>query len=588
LLFGESVQEPKFSPDGNKVAFVYNRNIYIKDLNKNTFIRITNDGDSNIINGLTDWVYEEEFGVVRAFDWNQTSTSIVYLSFDQSLVPEYSMEIYGSGLYPFDYKFKYPKAGEVNSKVKIYSYNLSEDKAKLISLEQEYYYIPRFKFTKQENILSIQTMNRLQNELKLWKVDVVSGSSSVILQEKNDTYVDIHNNLKFEDDGSFFWTSERDGYNHIYYFSGDGKEKNQITKGNWDVTKFFGINSKTDELYYSSVENGSINRVVYAIKKNGKKKRLLSPNRGTNGAKFSKDFNFYIHTYEDINTPPMYVLRRVKDYKELRIIEENKILKDKYNLYKLPKKEFSVLTLNGYNLNSWIIKPLDFNPNKKYPLLLFQYSGPGSQRVKNSWSSSEDYWHMLIAQKGYIVACVDGRGTGFKGSQFKRMTYKKLAYYETIDQIDVAKFFASKKYIDKDRIGIWGWSFGGLISTNAILKGNEVFSLAIAVAPVTNWRFYDTIYTERFMGTPQENPEGYDSNSPLNFAHLLKGKYLLIHGSADDNVHLQNTMRMAEALIQENKQFEWLIYPDKNHGIYGGKTRRHLFDKMTNFIVNEL
>ena len=586
LLFAEPVQEPKFSPDGLKIAFVYKRDIYIKDLIGNTFKRVTKDGGRNIINGITDWVYEEEFGYVRAFDWDKSGNYIVFLRFDQSNVPEFSMHINGSGLRPFQYKFKYPKAGEKNSNVKVYSYNINSDKKKEIIIPAKYEYIPRFKFSEQENILSIQTMNRLQNELNLWKFDLSIEEFSILLIEKDEKYVDIHNNLKFKKDGGFFWTSQRDGFNHIYQYSKDGKEISQLTKGKWDVTKFFGFNKS--KIYYSSVENDSKNRVIYSIDIKSKKKKKLSPDEGYNGGKFSKNFKFFIHTYEDSFTPPIYTLRSSLNGNKIRIIENNIVLKKKLKEFNLPKKTFSVLSINGFSLNSWLIKPNDFDSNKKYPLLLFQYSGPGSQEVANKWNDKQDYWHMLLAKKGYIILCVDGRGTGFKGSDFKKMTYKNLAFYETIDQIEVAKFFSKKEFIDKERIGIWGWSYGGLISSNAILKGNDIFSLAIAIAPVTNWRFYDTIYTERFMTTPQENSSGYDNNSPLNFAHLLKGKYLLVHGSADDNVHLQNTMAMVDALIQNNKQFEWMIYPDRNHSIFGGNTRIHLFNKMTNFILKNL
>ena len=586
LLFSEPVQEPKFSPDGTKITFVYKRDIYIKDLTNDIYTRITKDGGRNIINGITDWVYEEEFGYVRAFDWDKSSNNIVYLRFDQSNVPEFSMDINGSGLRPYQYKFKYPKAGENNSDIKVFSYNIINKIKKEIKIPDDYEYIPRFKFSKQENILTIQTMNRLQNELKLWRFDLSKEEFSILLKEQDEKYVDIHNDLKFKSDGSFFWTSQRDGFNHIYQFSKNGKKINQVTIGKWDVTKFFGFNKS--KLYFSSVENGSTNRVIYSVDLNSKKKKILSPNEGYNGGKFSKDFRFFIHTYEDSSTPPIYTLRRSLDGKKIRVIEENIILKKKLKELHLPKKTFSVLSINGYNFNSWIIKPNNFNSKKKYPLLLFQYSGPGSQEVSNKWNDKQDYWHMLLAKMGYIILCVDGRGTGFKGSDFKKITYKKLAFYETIDQIEVARFFSKKEFIDKERIGIWGWSYGGLVSSNAILKGNDVFSLAIAIAPVTNWRFYDTIYTERFMTTPQENSHGYDYNSPLNFAHLLKGKYLLVHGSADDNVHLQNTMAMVDALILHNKQFEWMIYPDRNHSIFGGNTRVHLFNKMTNFILDNL
>jgi len=589
LLFGSKVQEPKFSPDGSKVAFVFERNVFIKDLAADTVDQITSDGSEHIINGLTDWVYEEEFGFVRAFDWNSDGTALVFMQFDETLVPTYSMDVIGYELYPLPYTFKYPKAGENNSVVGLHLYDIHSKKLSEIKLgDDKPYYIPRIKFSPNKNKLIVQTINRHQNHLKLWSYDIEALSAKVILEEKEDTYVDVHDNLRFLKDESFLWTSERDGYNHIYHYKADGTLKKQITEGNWEVTRFFGFQEKTKEVYYASVEPGSIERAVYSIKLNGSRKRALSPENGTNGVAFSADFAYYIHTFEDSNTPTQYNLRSTKTGKVIRAIEDNAALKNKLSQYVISEKEFSTIEVNGSELNMWMIKPKDFDPIKKYPLLMFQYSGPGSQQVANKWNGTNDYWHQSLAQQGYIVACVDGRGTGFKGAEFKKVTYKQLVYFETLDQIESARKLGEKSYIDADRIGIWGWSYGGHMSTNCLLKGNDVFSLAIAVAPVTSWRFYDTIYTERFMRTPQENPDGYDLNSPFNYPELLKGDYLLVHGSGDDNVHLQNTMRMAEALVQANKPFELMIYPDKNHGIYGGNTRIHLYNKMTNFILNKL
>ena len=589
LLFGSKVQEPKFSPDGSKVAFVFERNLYIKDLVVNSIEQITSDGSEHIINGLSDWVYEEEFGFVRAFDWNADGSALAFMQFDETLVPTYSMDVIGDDLYPYPYIFKYPKAGEINSIVRLFLYSLADKNVTSILLgDEKPYYIPRIKFTPNKNNLMVQTINRHQNHLQLWNYDIQQQTAQVILEEREETYVDLHDNLKFLNDESFLWTSERDGYNHIYHYEAGGTLKKQLTQGNWEVTRFFGFQEKTKEVYYASVEPGSTERAVYSIKLNGSRKRALSPEKGTNGVAFSADYKYYIHTFEDSNTPTQYNLRSTATGKIIRPIEDNVGLKNKLSNYSLSTKEFSTIKVNGNELNMWMIKPKDFDPNKKYPLLMYQYSGPGSQKVANSWNDTNDFWHQSLVQKGYIVACVDGRGTGFKGTAFKKVTYKQLVHFETLDQIEVARKLGQKPFIDANRIGIWGWSYGGHMSTNCILKGNDVFSLAIAVAPLTNWRFYDTIYTERFMRTPQENPEGYDLNSPFNYPELLKGDYLLIHGSGDDNVHLQNTMRMAEALIQANKPFELMIYPDKNHGIYGGNTRLHLYNKMTNFILNKL
>ena len=588
-IFNGLIQEPLISPDGEKVAFVYNRNLYVKFLKTNVVKQITFTGSDNILNGIADWVYEEEFGLVRAFDWDKDSNNLAFIVFDETNVPQYSMKIFGNNLYPFQYNFKYPKAGENNSIVDLKIYNLTSDKINSIGLigeSNDYYYIPRLKFSAFSNKLYIQSLNRLQNRLVLSTIDNSSGMIKAVFEEKSNTYVDIQEKILFLENDDFLWVSDRSGFDHIYLVQNEGKNLKQITSGNWDVAKLLGLNNNT--IYYSSTEDNSTERVIYSIGLNGKNKKAISPKTGFNGASFTSNYKYFIHTFEDKNTPLIYSLRDSKSGKLIRKILDNDELLAKLSSFNLPYKDFFKIKINQVEFNMWMIKPANFNPKKKYPLLIYQYSGPGSQEVENRWSSNRDLWHQMLAQKGFIIACLDGRGTGFKGKNFKKITYGQLAKYETQDQISFAKYLSKFPYIDEDRIGIWGWSYGGLISTNCILKGSEVFSLAIAVAPVTNWRFYDTIYTERFMGLPKNNPGGYDLNSPLNFAHLLEGEYLLIHGSADDNVHLQNTMRMVEELIQENKQFEWMIYPDKNHGIYGGNTSIHLYNKMTTFIETKL
>jgi len=583
------IQVPLLSPDGRKVAFVFQRNLFVKDLTNQKTTQLTFDGNYQTLNGITDWVYEEEFGFVRGFDWNSDSNQLVYMRFDESKVPIFSMDIYGSDLYQFPYMFRYPKAGEENSKIEIYVIDLNKgNKNKIIFPENHPYYIPRIKFGLDANQILIQTINRHQNHLKLWQWDTGSKSMQLLLEETDKAYVSIHDNLKILEDRSFLWTSERDGFNHIYHYDSNGKLIRQLTKGNWEVTSVYVLNPKTKELYYQSVERGSTERQLYAVKLSGKGKRILQDSKGTHGAFFSIDGSYYVHSFSDEQTPPKYSLYRTKNNKLLQSLTDNNLLKNKISSFGFNDREFSTIQINGEELNMWLIKPKDFNPNKKYPLLMFQYSGPGSQQVSNRWGDARLLWHKSLANEGYIIACIDGRGTGFKGADFKKMTYMNLVKYEALDQIAAAKSLGSLPYIDQDRIGIWGWSFGGHMATHCLLTGNDTFSMAIAVAPVTNWRFYDTIYTERFMRTPQENPTGYDLNSPLNYADQLKGKFLIIHGSGDDNVHVQNTMRMVEALIQEDKQFEWLIYPDKNHGISGGNTRKHLYTKMTNFIFDNL
>lgn len=584
----QKIQEPELSPDGSKVAYVHDNNIYIKDLNTNAAKQITSDGKKgSIINGITDWVYEEEFAFVQAYEWNSNGTRIAFLRFDETNVPNFSMDVYGSDLYQTQNQFKYPKAGEANAIVSLHMYDVVKNKVSNVDLG-EIYYIPRIKWMNNPNYLSVQTINRHQNHLKLHQVNAKNNSVAILLNEKDDAYVDVTDNLTFLADDSFIWTSEKDGYNHIYLYSDEGALLNQITKGTWEVTNYYGYDQNEDRIYYQSVENGSINRDVYSISSAGDEKKRLSKEEGTNSAAFSADYTYFINTFSNASTPPTYTLQQSLTGKIVKEIKNNKNLLNKLKGYQTSTKEFSTIAINGNDLNMWMIKPADFNPNKEYPLLMYQYSGPGSQQVANRWNASNDYWYQMLASEGYIVACVDGRGTGLKGRDFKKVTQLELGKYEVEDQIAAAKKLSELPYIDEDRTGIWGWSYGGFMSTNALLKGSDTFEMAIAVAPVTNWRFYDTIYTERYMKTPQENASGYDDNSPFNYPELLEGDYLLVHGSGDDNVHVQNSMRMIEALIQADKDFEWSIYPDRNHGIFGGNTRNHLYKKMTEFAHKNL
>ena len=589
-LTDEKVQEASFSPDGSKIAYVFDNNIYIKDLASEEKVQVTEDGAINsIINGITDWVYEEEFSIVKAFAWNKDGSKIAFLRFDEADVPEFSMDMFGSDLYPTQQVFKYPKAGEKNSEVSLHLYDVASAETEAVELgDYSDFYIPRINWTNRTNILSVQVLNRHQNNLDLIYVDAENNSAEVILNETDKAYVDVTDNLTFLDDNSFIWTSEKSGYNHIYHYSEKGELIDQVTTGDWEVTNYYGFDPKRKAIFYQSTENGSVNRDVYSIALKGNKKTRLTERTGMNSADFSADFTYFINSFTNTETPTVYTLRDAKSGKVVREILNNQKLLEKEAGYDFSPKELSTISINSNDLNMWMIKPSDFDESKKYPLLLFQYSGPGSQSVSNSYFGTNDYWYQLLADKGYIIACVDGRGTGLKGAEFKKVTYQELGKYEVEDQIAAAKKLGELNYIDSERIGIWGWSYGGFMSTNCILKGNDTFSMAIAVAPVTSWRFYDTVYTERYMRTPQENASGYDENSPLNHAEKLKGDYLLVHGGGDDNVHVQNTMRMVEALVQANKQFDWAIYPDRNHGIYGGNTRLHLYTMMTNFILNKL
>ena len=588
---GNFVQEPTFSPDGNKVAFVSDNNLFYQDLNSGKITQITADGKKNsILNGLADWVYEEEFGHAKLYEWTKNSDAIVFVKSNESEVPEMMIPIYGKQLYPSEMRFKYPKAGEKNSVVSAQLYRLDTSKTIALNLSNfKNYYIPDvYKTAKADEIILI-TSERLQNASDVLKVNTKTGNITKLFTESDKRWIDTDNvTLEFLDDNSFIWGAERDGNRHLYWYNEDGKLKKQITKGNWEVTNYYGYNPKTKEVFIQTTQEGSINKVISQVNINSGKVTLLSEKTGTNSANFSHNYNYFIETSSSAAKPYTYVLKdgNGKTLKELQNNEEQ--LKKLQADNMVTKEFFTIPNEAGDQMNAWIMKPKDFDPNKKYPLFMFQYSGPGSQQVTNSWDQGNGLWFNHLVQKGYIVACVDGRGTGYKGTEFKKVTYLNLGKYEIEDQIAAAKWFGKQSYINKDRIGIFGWSFGGYMASLALTKGADVFKTGIAVAPVTNWRYYDSVYTERFMRTPQENPAGYDDNSPTSYAELLKGKFLLIHGTADDNVHFQNSMEFAEALIQNKKQFEFMAYPDKNHGIAGGQTRAQLYQKMTDFLLNNL
>ena len=580
-----------FSPNGDRVAFVFDNNLYHSALKGADKVQVTTNGEKNkVINGMADWVYEEEFAFTKAFEWSPDGKYIAFYEFDESEVKEFDMPMYMGAAYPEHDRFKYPKAGEANAKVRILIHNLETKENKVVNIGSELdQYIPRIKWTKRPGKLLIQRMNRLQNKLELLLADAKDGSSDVIFTETSETYIDITDNLHFLSNGDdFIWTSEVSGYNQIYLMNLGGKTVGNITEGKWDVTKLYGVDEANGKLYFQSSEEGATKRAVYEVGLNGQGKRKLSERSGQNSAKFSKSFEYHINTWSDANTPPFTSLIHTEKGKEIRVLESNEALAETLKEVKAPAKEFFSFDANGTKLNGWMIKPNSFDAKKKHPVLMFVYGGPGSNTVNDSWGHSNHIWHMHLAQLGYIVVSVDNRGTGNRGRDFKHMTYQQLGKYETEDQIAAAQHLGTLPYVDAERIGIQGWSYGGYMSSLCLSKGAKYFKAAIAVAPVTNWRWYDTIYTERFMRTPKENASGYDDNSPINHVEKMEGSYLLVHGSADDNVHFQNTMEMISALVDANKQFDLFVYPNKNHGIYGGNTRYHLFTKMTDFLKENL
>ena len=589
-----------FSPDATKVAFMRDNNLFIKDLKTGKESQFTNDGLYNhIINGAPDWVYEEEFSFSQGFYWSPDSKKIAYMKFDESNVREFQMEEF-EGLYPDWYSFKYPKAGEDNSIVEIYVYDLESGKTvKMDTGKETDIYLPRIAWTKDANVLAIQRLNRHQNHLEILAADATTGKSCVFYDETNEYYIDITDDWHFLEDGkNFLMTSERSGYNHVYLCSLDGKQAKQLTNGSWDVTKVYGFDGK--EVYFQAAKNTPVDRQIYAVNLKGQMREVIG-RPGTNDARFSNDFSYLININSTISQPRQYELYTNKG-KLVRVLEDNHDFAEKLGTFNLGEKKLMKISDPAFvlpdgtqvDIDAWQILPPDFDPAKKYPVLIYVYGGPGHQTVNNSWADSDYWWLQLLAQHGIISVSINNRGSGAQGEVFKKMTYLQLGKYETEDMITLAKYMAKQPYVDGSRIGIYGWSYGGFMAANGITKGADVISTAVSVAPVTNWRYYDNVYTERFMRTPQENPDGYDLNSPVHNTELIKGNYLLCHGSGDDNVHYQNAMELIKAMISNGKQFDLMIYPNKNHGIYGGyeygsgECRMHLFNKIDNFLFEHL
>ena len=589
LLDYDKVLHATFSPDGRKVAFVKNNNLYYKDLQKDMVVPVTNDVEKNrIINGNCDWVYEEEFSFTCAFDWSADGSYLAYYRFDESLVPEYTIAKY-TGLYPEQYKYKYPKAGERNSIVQIKIYDVQKKLTTSVNVGKETdQYIPRIKWTNDPSKLCVYRLNRLQNKLELLLANAADGASEVIYAEKNKWYININDEITFLPDGhSLVLSSERSGYSNLYKWDWKDARMTNLTEGNYDVDALVGVDIARKLVYYTSAEASALERKLYVVNWDGSGKKCITPERGMHGITRCEGFNFFIDKCSGINKVPVYNLRNARG-ELIRVLENNKALEDKMKEYAMGDVRLTKIKGVDTKLNGWMITPPGFDSTKKYPVLMFQYSGPGSQQVADMFPLGNYFWHQMLAEKGYIVVCVDGTGTGMRGEEFRKKTYLQLGKYESDDQIAVANNLGNMPYVDKDRIGIWGWSYGGFMSATCLLKGNDVFKMAIAVAPVTNWRYYDNIYTERYMRTPQENPKGYDDNAPEKMAANLKGKFLLIHGTADDNVHFQNSVMLTNALINADKSFESEYYPDKTHGISGGATRLQLYTRMTDFILKNL
>ncbi len=585
---GQKMMIPTFSPDGRLCAYVIDNNIWLRKFDYDTEVQVTRDGEANkILNGITDWVYEEEFSVTNLMAWSPDSEYLAWVRFDETEVPEYQMQVYGDGLYPGIYSYKYPKAGQKNSKVSVHSYSVSTKDIKELQVPSGAdAYIPRILFTRNAEQLAVLTLNRTQNLFNMYYANPKSGVFRLILREENKAYVDSEwlGSIQFNESG-FLYVSEQDGYAHIYQYSPTGVMQKQLTQGNWDVTRLIGMDEAGKALFYESAEESPLRRSVYRIDAKGVKTRL-STEDGTNSAAFSANYAYFVNTWSDANTPAKISVNDTKTLKPLRVLLDNAALKGRLAEYATGKKEFfKIQTASGLELNAWMVKPANFSESKKYPVLMTQYSGPNSQSVLDQYGFD---WERYLPSMDIIVVCVDGRGTGARGEAFRKCTYQKMGELESKDQAEAAVALGKLPYIDGKRIAIYGWSFGGYNTLMALTTGGGVFKAGIAVAPPTDWKYYDSVYTERFMRTPNENFQGYAATSPLAKAKDLQGKLLLIHGTADDNVHFMQSLVYAEALVQAGKQFDMHIYKDRDHGISGGNTRFHLYTKMCNFLIDNL
>lgn len=591
-------QVATFSPDGERVAFVRDNNLFIKSLKFGTESQVTFDGKRNeIINGIPDWVYEEEFSFNKAFAWSPDSKFLAYIRFDEREVKDFSMTMFRgkspsldeNELYPSAYTFKYPKAGEKNSLVSAHVYDLKSKTTVTVDVGDETdMYLPRLKWTADAQELAVMRLNRRQNVLDVLLANPYTGDSRPFFTEKNDRFVDeefLDDFIFLPDNDYFVVSSERNGYTHLYLYDRQGFMVKQLTDGEYDVTDFYGFDKKRKIFYYQAAKESPMRREIYFVSLDGKKQGQLSTQSGTNNAEFSSGFNYFINSCSSVEKPVQFTLHD-NSGKVIRVLEDNQKLQEKLTEYAIPQKEFfDFTTSEGVVLNGWMIKPAGFDASKKYPVVMTQYSGPNSQEVLDEWSVD---WTHYLAQEGFVVACVDPRGTGARGEDFRKVTYMQLGKYESDDQIEAAKYLGSLPYVDKSNIAIWGWSYGGFMTLMSMEKGGEVFKAGVAVAPVTHHKFYDTVYTERYMRTPGENPDGYSDNSPMKNPEGITGRLLIIHGSADDNVHVQNTMEFTEDLVQAGVQFDMAIYTNRNHGIYGGNTRLHLYRKMTEFLKSQL
>ncbi len=581
----KQVLHPDLSPDEKKLCYIDNNNMYLLDLSTSSTKPITTDGKTNqIINGNCDWVYEEEFGFTQAYQWSPSSKYIAYYKFDESEVSTFTMQYY-EDLYPRNYTYKYPKAGEDNSVLSLWLYDVTSEKQSQISLPiSSEYYIPRIYWTPQNELL-ILTLNRLQNHLQYWVYTPSSGKIRNIYSEKDKRYVEVGNPPLFLDNNTLLICSEKSGYNHLYSLDLASGNLKQLTQGSWEIRESLGAGKDGKYAYFTATKDGINENHCYQLNLKNKKIKKITQEAGYHTVSFSQSMDYFLDEYSNTSTPPQYILK-TNNGNTVRYLEDNIAFGTTYKQYSNTTPHLIKIPLSSGSINGLILKPLDFDPEKKYPVLMYQYSGPGSQQVKNSFYTPNHYLHQILTQKGYVVVIADGRGTGAQGAEYKKQTYEQLGKLESDDQIAVAQWLQKQKYVDSERIGIWGWSYGGYMSSICIMKGADIFKTAIAVAPVTNWRFYDNIYTERYMGLPKDNPQGYDLNSPTSMVEKLKGNYLIVHGLADDNVHFQNSAALIDKLISADKQFDSEIYPNQAHGM--GTGRYHLYNRIIDYISQHL
>lgn len=587
---GEGWQQfAKFSPDGTRVGFVRENDIFFTDLATGEETRLTDDGGEDIINGTFDWVYEEEFGQRDGWRWSPDGERIAFWRLDQSPIATFAMQDM-STLYPTMVPVRYPKAGEENSEVRIGVVEVDDGEITWMDTgEDPDIYIARMGWAASSTEVGMQRLNRHQNRLELMLADARTGESRVIMTDSDSAWVDVDDDLTWLGDGDrFVWTSESDGYNHLYLYRRDGELVRQLTEGPWEVTSYHGLDEEAGWIYFTATEQGPLQRHLYRVPVSGGAPERLTEEEGTHSVTFSPGHRFFIDSYSSAGVPAETRLHRA-DGELVRVLVENDELAATLDGMRLQQPEFFTFeTDDGVTLNGWTIRPPDFDPQREYPVLMYVYGGPGSQTVTDAWWGNRYLWHQLLAERGYIVASVDNRGTGARGRDFKKITYLNLGDYETRDQLSAARHMASLPHVDEDRVGIWGWSYGGYMTLLALLQPDNPYRAGVSVAPVTAWRLYDTIYTERFMRTPEENPEGYDDFAPINLAENLESDLLLIHGTGDDNVHYQQSVQMVDALIDADKQFDFMMYPNRTHGIGGGNTQVHLYTMMTDWVLENL